>query len=76
MKDKTYNYNLITCEKIITEKDLSNGNLILLASRPCIGKTKTCVIYLNIIQRIIVVYILICLVVQAHIFLATKNKMD
>ncbi len=42
MKDKTYNYNLITREKIITEKDLSNGNLILLASRPCIGKTKTC----------------------------------
>ena len=42
MKDKTYNYNLIACEKIITEKDLSNGNLILLASRPGIGKTKTC----------------------------------
>ena len=42
MKNKTHNHNLIACEKIITEKDLSNGNLILLASRPAIGKTKTC----------------------------------
>ena len=42
MKDKKYNHNLIAFENIINEKDLSNGNLILLASRPGIGKTKTC----------------------------------
>lgn len=42
MKDKAYNHNLIACKNIITEKDLNYGNLILLASRPGIGKTKTC----------------------------------
>ena len=42
MKNKTYNHNLIAYENIITKKDLDFGNLILLASRPGIGKTKTC----------------------------------
>ena len=42
MKNKTYKHNLIAYENIITKKDLDFGNLILLASRPGIGKTKTC----------------------------------
>lgn len=32
----------IKINDIITKKDLENGNLILLTSRPAVGKTKTC----------------------------------
>lgn len=35
-------YKKIKIDDIITKKDLDFGNLILLASRPGIGKTKTC----------------------------------
>ena len=42
MKNKITNYDLVSCQEIINERDLCYGNLILLASRPGIGKTKTC----------------------------------
>lgn len=35
-------YKKIKIDDIITKKDLDFGNLILLASRPGVGKTKTC----------------------------------
>lgn len=34
--------NGISFDDIISERDIENGNLILLAGRPAVGKTKTC----------------------------------
>ena len=42
MKNKTHNHNLIAYKNITTKKVLDFGNLILLASRPGVGKTNTC----------------------------------